>query len=226
MMGVPAWHPGEHGRCGRRIRCAHRAVLEYPLMLYMAKALGRPIKWVSTRSEDFLTDNHGRAIRLEGELAFDSRGRFIAMRTDWLCDCGAYLTQAGSFTNCFNGLTIGAGAYQVERSMAATAVMTNTSLQCLSRRGTTEALYRRAARRCRCRRDRARSARNSAQNVIAATRCRIGSTGSVFDSGVPGLIAKPRSIGWSKFGRRLKRARGVVPCAGSVAPCSGCPVAD
>ena len=52
---------------------------EYPLLLYMAKKLGRPIKWVSTRSEDFLTDNHGRAIRLEGELAFDSRGRFKAM---------------------------------------------------------------------------------------------------------------------------------------------------
>ena len=64
---------------------------EYPLMLYMAKRLGRPIKWLSTRSEDFLTDNHGRAIRLEGELAFDASGRFIALRTNWLCDSGAYL---------------------------------------------------------------------------------------------------------------------------------------
>ena len=54
---------------------------EYPLMLYMARQLGRPIKWLSTRSEDFLTDNHGRAIRLSGELAFDSRGRFRALRT-------------------------------------------------------------------------------------------------------------------------------------------------
>ena len=34
---------------------------EYPLLLYTAKRLGRPIKWLSTRSEDFLTDNHGRA---------------------------------------------------------------------------------------------------------------------------------------------------------------------
>src|ERR1700674_5628967 len=54
---------------------------EYPLMLHMAKRLGCPIKWLSTRSEDFLTDNHGRAIRLEGELAFDARGRLIALRT-------------------------------------------------------------------------------------------------------------------------------------------------
>src|SRR5438105_15918123 len=79
---------------------------EYPLMLYLAKRLGRPIKWLSTRSEDFLTDNHGRAIRIAGELAFNRRGRFIALRTDWLCDSGAYLSQAGAFTNCFNGLTI------------------------------------------------------------------------------------------------------------------------
>ena len=46
------------------------------------RQLGRPIKWLSTRSEDFLTDNHGRAIRLEGELAFDGAGRFIALRTE------------------------------------------------------------------------------------------------------------------------------------------------
>src|SRR5207244_11779028 len=84
---------------------------EYPLMLHMAKKLGRPIKWLSTRSEDFLTDTHGRAIRLEGDLACSSRGRLIALRADWLCDCGAYLSQAGAFTTCFNGLTFGAGGY-------------------------------------------------------------------------------------------------------------------
>jgi carbon-monoxide dehydrogenase large subunit len=87
---------------------------EYPVLLHLAKQLGRPIKWLSTRSEDFLTDNHGRAVRVEGELAFDPSGRFIALRTEWLCDSGAYLTQAGALTNSINGMTIGAGVYQVE----------------------------------------------------------------------------------------------------------------
>ena len=94
----------------------------------MAKRLGRPIKWLSTRSEDFLTDNHGRAIRLEGELAFDASGRFIALRTNWLCDSGAYLSQAGAFTNSFNGMTIGADVYQVEALYGRhRQVMTNTA---------------------------------------------------------------------------------------------------
>ncbi len=87
---------------------------EYPVLLHLARQLGRPIKWLSSRSEDFLTDNHGRAVRVEGELAFDSAGRFIALRTEWLCDSGAYLTQAGALTNSINGMTIGAGVYQVE----------------------------------------------------------------------------------------------------------------
>ena len=101
---------------------------EYPLMLFMARRLGRPIKWLSTRSEDFLTDNHGRAIRLAGELAFDRAGRFIALRTEWLCDSGAYLTQAGSFTNSFNGMTIGAGVYRVDALYGRhRQLMTNTA---------------------------------------------------------------------------------------------------
>jgi carbon-monoxide dehydrogenase large subunit len=101
---------------------------EYPLLLHMAKELGRPIKWLSTRVEDFLTDNHGRAIRIAGELALNARGRFLALRTDWLCDSGAYLTQAGSFTNCFNGFTIGANVYRVEALYGRhRCVMTNTA---------------------------------------------------------------------------------------------------
>ena len=87
---------------------------EYPVLLFAAKTLGRPVKWLSTRTEDFLTDNHGRAISLRGELAFNSKGRFLAMRTEWLCDSGAYLGEAGILTNSMNGMAIGAGVYQVE----------------------------------------------------------------------------------------------------------------
>jgi len=101
---------------------------EYPLLLHVAKRLGRPVKWLSTRSEDFLTDNHGRAVSLVGELAFDEKGKFLAMRTDWLCDSGAYLGQAGALTNSINGRVIGAGVYKVEAFYGRhRQVMTNTS---------------------------------------------------------------------------------------------------
>ncbi len=48
---------------------------EYPALMHLAKSLRRPVKWLSTRSEDFLTDNHGRAVSLRGELAYDENGK-------------------------------------------------------------------------------------------------------------------------------------------------------
>ena len=101
---------------------------EYPVMLHLAKMLKRPVKWLSTRSEDFLTDNHGRAVSLRGELAYDSKGKFLALRTEWLCDSGAYLATAGVLTNSLNGKFIGAGAYAVEAVYGRhRQVITNTS---------------------------------------------------------------------------------------------------
>jgi carbon-monoxide dehydrogenase large subunit len=101
---------------------------EYPVLMLLAKKLKRPVKWLSTRSEDFLTDNHGRAISLRGELAYDANGKFLAIRTEWLCDSGAYLAQAGCLTNSINGKAIGAGAYQVEAMYGRhRQVITNTA---------------------------------------------------------------------------------------------------
>jgi carbon-monoxide dehydrogenase large subunit len=101
---------------------------EYPVLLHLAKTLKRPVKWLSTRSEDFLTDNHGRAISLFGELAYDKRGKFLALRTNWLCDSGAYLAPAGVLTNSLNGRFIGAGVYQVDALYGRhRQVITNTS---------------------------------------------------------------------------------------------------
>lgn len=101
---------------------------EYPVLLYLAKKLQRPVKWLSTRSEDFLTDNHGRAVSLFGELAYDNNGKFLALRTRWLCDTGAYLTPSGVLTNSINGKFIGPGAYQMDAFYARHhQVITNTS---------------------------------------------------------------------------------------------------
>jgi len=205
---------------------------EYPLMLYMARKLGRPIKWLSTRSEDFLTDNHGRAIRLEGELAVDARGRFIALRTSWLCDCGAYLSQAGSFTNCFNGLTIGAGAYRVEALHGRhRLLMTNTAPTNAYRgAGRPEAVYivERLA-------DAAAVMLGidpleiRRRNIIARDQMPYRTlTGSVFDSGdFAGLIAKAENAsGWRKFAQRRREAarRGAlrgIGCAIFLEPSGG-----
>lgn len=101
---------------------------EYPALMFAAKALGRPVKWTGSRSECFATDNHGRAIELEGELALDAQGRFLAIRTDWVCDQGAYLMPAGPLTNTMNGMLTVTGCYRIASAYGHhRCVLTNTS---------------------------------------------------------------------------------------------------
>jgi carbon-monoxide dehydrogenase large subunit len=65
---------------------------EYAAMLYAARKVGRPVKWCATRLESFLTDTHGRDGVLEGELALDERGKFLALRVRTFVGLGAYTT--------------------------------------------------------------------------------------------------------------------------------------
>ena len=70
---------------------------EYPALLVAAKQLGRPVRWLSTRSEGFLTDNQARDTVIEAALALDETGRFLALGIDVLANMGAYLTSHGAF---------------------------------------------------------------------------------------------------------------------------------
>jgi len=70
---------------------------EYLALLRAAERLGRPVRWVSTRSEAFLTDNQGRGSDRTAELALEAQARFLALRVKGLADLGAYLTQAAAF---------------------------------------------------------------------------------------------------------------------------------
>jgi len=205
---------------------------EYPVMLYVAKQLGRPIKWLSTRSEDFLTDNHGRAVRLEGELGFDASGRFLALKTNWLCDSGAYLAQAGVLTNSANGMLIGAGVYQVPAVYGRhRQVMTNTAPTNAYRgAGRPEAVYivERLvdAAAAALGRDPLKLRR---KNAIRSDQMPYKtSTNAVFDSGdFPGLIDKAKDASaWDSFKTRRREAarRGAVRgigCAVFLEPSGG-----
>jgi carbon-monoxide dehydrogenase large subunit len=63
---------------------------EYAALLYAARRVGRPVKWCATRVESFLTDTHGRDGLLEGELALDAQGKFLALRVRTFVGIGAY----------------------------------------------------------------------------------------------------------------------------------------
>jgi carbon-monoxide dehydrogenase large subunit len=75
---------------------------EYPAMLLAAKQLGRPVRWRSTRQEGFLTDNQARDTIIEGRLALDADGKFLALDIDSLAALGAYHTSHGAFIATVN----------------------------------------------------------------------------------------------------------------------------
>ncbi len=79
-------------------------------LLVGAKKFGRPIHWMSTRSEVFLTDNQARDIYSEAELALDEKGKFLALRVRNVGNLGAYVGPVGAniptmnFTRCLPGM--------------------------------------------------------------------------------------------------------------------------
>lgn len=83
-LRVRSGHVG--GGFGTKIR----AYPEYAAVLFAARALGRPVKWVNTRSDSFISDNHGRDHRMHAELALDATGRFLAVRLDGQANAGAW----------------------------------------------------------------------------------------------------------------------------------------
>ncbi|MGH6925553.1 MAG: xanthine dehydrogenase family protein molybdopterin-binding subunit, partial [Propylenella sp.] len=69
---------------------------EYPLTVKAAKALGRPVKWVSDRSEHFLADAHGRDHVTTGAFALDANAKVTAMRVEIAANLGSYINQFGA----------------------------------------------------------------------------------------------------------------------------------
>ena len=128
MMGLTPAQVRIHAQdVGGGFGARSAAYMEYPILMWAARALQAPVKWTGTREEQLMTESHGRAININAELALDRDGTFRAFRMHWLCDQGAYLTPAGPLINTMNGsLTIG-GAYAVTAGYGRhRCVLTNT----------------------------------------------------------------------------------------------------
>ena len=82
-------------------------------LMFAAKKLNRAVKWVATRSETFVSDFHGRAISLTGELALDADGKLLAIRFDDRCDLGAYGGGFGPFVATRNITVTAGGVYKI-----------------------------------------------------------------------------------------------------------------
>src|SRR3972149_5192313 len=64
---------------------------------WAAMMLERPVKWIEDRREHFVATNHERLQIHDAEIAVDTDGRILGVRTTYLHDCGAY---------CAYGLTV------------------------------------------------------------------------------------------------------------------------
>jgi len=99
---------------------------EAPLTLLASKLTGRAVKWMSTRTEAFLSDAQGRDNVTEAELALDKDGHFLGMRVKMIAAIGAYL-QNNMPAFFFNAGTL-AGTYRTPAIFVdVTGVFTNTN---------------------------------------------------------------------------------------------------
>ena len=62
------------------------------MVLWAARALGRPVRWCAGRSESLLSDTQGRECVTNAVLALDANSRFLALRANDTADLGACLS--------------------------------------------------------------------------------------------------------------------------------------
>ncbi|HZL58382.1 MAG TPA: xanthine dehydrogenase family protein molybdopterin-binding subunit [Stellaceae bacterium] len=115
---------------------------EYSLVLWAAKRIGRPVKWMAERGESFAADHHARDNISEVALALDENGKFLALDVDTIANLGAYLAANGLHVPVGNvgGL---AGPYTTPAiHVKVTGVFSNTNATCPYRgAGRPEASY-------------------------------------------------------------------------------------
>lgn len=87
--------PEERVRClapdvGGGFGVKGHAYPEDVLVAWLARRLGRPVKWVEDRHEHILGSAHSRDAVHDVEAGFDDAGRILALATDFKIDSGAY----------------------------------------------------------------------------------------------------------------------------------------
>ncbi len=92
-----------------------------------SKLVGRPIKWVETRSEHFVASIHGRDFLGELEFAVNNDGRVLGIRGKSYINVGAYFSLVAPGVASVLHLLIMPGPYKIEAfDVVSHAVFTNT----------------------------------------------------------------------------------------------------
>lgn len=106
-------------------------IFHYPeeiIIPWCSKQIKRPVKWVATRSEAFLTDAHGRDHVTTAKLGMDSDGTFKALHVQTWANMGAYLSLFAPMIPTALYITLFAGLYTTPKIFGETfGTMTNTT---------------------------------------------------------------------------------------------------
>jgi aerobic carbon-monoxide dehydrogenase large subunit len=101
---------------------------EEVVALWAARRVGHPVKWVSDRSEAFLTDAHGRDHVTHAEMAFDAEGKVVGLRVKTIANLGAYMQVFSSAVPTYLYGTLLSGQYAIPQIYCEVdAVYTNTN---------------------------------------------------------------------------------------------------
>ncbi|MEM7056995.1 MAG: xanthine dehydrogenase family protein molybdopterin-binding subunit [Pseudomonadota bacterium] len=100
---------------------------EQALALFAAQLLGRPVRWLGSRSDAFTADAAGRGRVDRARLALDADGRFLAFQIDALADMGAFLNRAAPSIVSANSVRPYAQLYHIPgQHYRVSAIFTNT----------------------------------------------------------------------------------------------------
>jgi len=99
---------------------------EEVLIVWLARRLGRPVRWTETRSESMVALPHGRAQHVDYTIGGTRDGKVLAYRLDVLQDSGAYPV-LGAFLPNLTAL-MASGVYAIPRiEFEGRSVVTNTT---------------------------------------------------------------------------------------------------
>ncbi len=100
---------------------------EHVLIPWAAKRVGRPVKWIASRSEVFLADHQARDHLAEATLALDAQGHVLALSIESTANAGAYLVSAGG-VQTFQYVYLPGTVYHIPAiALRVAVVLTNTA---------------------------------------------------------------------------------------------------
>ena len=110
-------HARDLARCRRRLRLQGQALSGGDDRRLGGAPARRPVRWIATRTESFVSDNQARDHLTRAELALDADGRFLALRVETSANLGAYVSTFGAAIPSAIYSALLAGVYRDARDL-------------------------------------------------------------------------------------------------------------